>query len=382
MNRIRVLHILPSLKAGGAERQILTLLPLLPNSEIDVGVLAVYASRLADAERTQLGCPVIEVGRRRRSDYSFPFRLIRQIKGFAPQIVHTHTHVGKYWGRMAARAAGVPIILHTAHNPCDPRRNPLERLLDPLLYASTSRVITFLEDQRATLARLDGFPPEKIAIIPNGILPRKAPAREERLSARRSLGVSDDAFVILVVGRLEQVKNQRLALDALAALPEQARVRIRLFVLGSGSQETALRDLAHERALREHVAFLGHRTDVADLLPGGDLMLMTSLYEGMPLVLIEAMFAGVPILTTPWTGARSMLVAGSCGYLAEGWNPQQLAAALERALRDPRERLAVAERARLHAADQYDIQKMAEAHRTLYLELAGARSLPSMAAAS
>ncbi|HVA38915.1 MAG TPA: glycosyltransferase [Candidatus Dormibacteraeota bacterium] len=382
MSRIRVLHVLAKLKGYGAERQVLNLLPLLPNAEIEVGVLAIYDSRLTDEERAQLGLPAFEVGRRSRNDYSFPLRLVREIKAFAPTIVHTHTHVGKYWGRAAARAAGVPIIVHTEHNPCDPRRNPLERLIDPFLNARTARVVTFLSEQRESLARYDGLPPEKVTIIPNGLFPPPPAGPEQRARAREMLGLSGEERAVLVIGRLEHQKNQRLAIEALAALPDALRVRMRLFFLGNGGQEATLRELVRGRALDDRVTFLGYRTDAAALLPGADLLLMTSLFEGMPLVLIEAMFAGVPILTTPWVGARSMIADGVHGYVAESWDPLILARALERALTGDVGRAAVAERARAHALAAYDIHRMAEAHRALYVELAGHLMAPTIAAAS
>jgi len=165
-------------------------------------------------------------------------------------------------------------------------------------------------------------------------------------------------------------------------LPDAVRRRTRLFFLGDGGEGEMLRELVHRRSLDERVSFLGYRTDSSALMAGGDLLLMTSLFEGMPLVLIEAMFAGVAILTTPWTGARSMIDDGVHGYVAESWDPLLLAQALERALTGDAARAAVAERARAHALAAYDIHRMAEAHRALYVELAGHLMAPTIAAAS
>ncbi|TAM74939.1 glycosyltransferase [bacterium] len=369
MSRLRVLHVIQSLRGYGAERQIATLLPLLRKAGVDAAALAVYSSGLSDEERAELGYPVIELGRRARSDYSFPLRFVREIKRFAPDVVHTHMHVGKYWGRMAAMAAGVPIVVHTEHNPCDIRRSPLERLIDPMLSGRTACVVTFLEEQREVLASVDGVAPGRVAIIPNGVAPVPPVTDEQRVEGRRLLGVRDGEYAALLIGRLEYQKNQALALRALAALAPELRGRMRLALLGAGSEGATLRALTSELGLESNVAFLGYRSDVAKLLPGADLVLMTSRFEGMPLTLIEAMLAGVPIVTTPWIGARSMLGDGTYGVVTIDAEPRSVAAAVAWIMGNAARREAVAERARAWAVQAYDIQRMAEAYRSLYVKL-------------
>jgi glycosyltransferase involved in cell wall biosynthesis len=367
---VRVLHVISSLKGYGAERQVLDLLPHLKNEQVTVAALAVYSSKLSADERASLNCPAIDVGRRSRKDYTFILRLIQEIKRYKPDIVHTHTHVGKYWGGLAAKAAGVPKVVHTEHNPCDPRRNLLERAADRVLHPLTDRVITFLYEQRPALARIDGIDVDKIRIIPNGLATQEKADSPSRATGRLLLGVADDELAVITVGRLEFQKNQRLALLAVKEVEPSLRRRIRLFFAGGGSQEAVLRSLARTLELDDNVTFLGHRKDVDALLAGSDLLFMTSLFEGMPLVLIEAMLAGTPILSTPWTGARGMLGEGRFGFLSSGFEPREIANALGRALSSKDYRESMALRAREHARSELDIRRMADAYRNLYLELA------------
>jgi glycosyltransferase involved in cell wall biosynthesis len=135
-----------------------------------------------------------------------------------------------------------------------------------------------------------------------------------------------------------------------------------------------LRGLAVALNIAKQVRFLGYRDDVASLLPGVDLLLMTSWFEGMPLALLEAMIAGVPILSTPWLGARNLLADGRFGFLAPSFEPVHVAAEIERARNHPAMRRQIAERAQGHVFSTYDIKRMADAYRRMYADLCGAAS--------
>lgn len=363
---LRVLHILPSIHGYGAERQIVELLPLLQSPDMTAGLLTIYQPD--EEERARLSFPISWAARRSRRDYLFLPRLVSEIRKFNPQIVHTHTHVGKYWGRFAAVLAGVKAIVHTEHNPCDPRRSRFERFADRALHGVTSCIVTFFGEQRLFLAEHERAPIEKIAVIPNGVLLR-TDQRVDRKSARKALDMRPDQIAILVVGRMEFQKNHRLALRALAAMSRDVRKNVVLHFLGAGVEEPLLRGLARALDVESHVRFHGYRTDVGQLMPGADLLLMTSWFEGMPLTLIEAMIAGVPIVSTPWTGAGSMLGDGRFGFIVCGWEPEQVASEIERALALPAARAAMVWRARSYVFEHYGIERMALAHRKLYERL-------------
>jgi len=369
MGNARVLHILPSIQGYGAERQVMELLKRLPSGGIDAALLTIY--KPDPVLVAELPFPVLTANRASRRDFLFLGRLVRAIREFAPDIVHTHTHVGKYWGRFAAGVAGTPLIVHTEHNPCDFRRTLLERVADWALHRSTSKIVTFFREQGEVLSEFEHFPVSKVAIIPNGLLLPESRGGD-RTAARSALGLDDSKFVVMVVGRMEFQKNQILALRALAEIDEAVRGRTVMCFAGSGKDEALLRGLAHALGVAEQVRFLGYRNDVPSLLAGTDLMLMTSWFEGMPLALIEAMIAGVPIVSTPWIGAHNMLGDGRFGFLTSDYEPSHVAAELVRAINYPVVRRDVAERARRHAYEEYGISKMVDAYRALYRHLQGA----------
>lgn len=366
---VRVLHIVASIRGYGAEHQVVELLKRLSSSDIDAALLTIYEPAPSDLDG--FAFPVFHAGRKTRKDMLFLGRFVREIRRFRPDIVHTHTHVGKYWGRLAAAIAGVPLIIHTEHNPCDFRRTALERAADWLLQRATSRVVTFFREQGVSLSEFEHFPLEKLVIIPNGLaIPEARDA--DRVSSRNALGVLPDDFAIMVVGRMAFQKNQMLALRALAAMRDEVRKAVLVFFVGSGEDEILLRGLARALQLDERVRFLGYRTDVPALLAGADLVLMTSRFEGMPLALLEAMIAGVPIVSTPWLGARSLLGDGRFGFMTPDYDASRVAAEIERALAHPAARRQIAERALRHVDEEYGIGRMVDAHRRLYLQLRGA----------
>lgn len=368
-DQVRVLHISPSVRGYGAERLVVELLTGLHSSEVEGALLTIYEP--PENAVGALPFRVIHAGRKSRRDRFFLFKLIREIRRYRPDIVHTHTHVGKYWGRLAAICAGSRCIVHTEHNPCDFRRTPFERAADWVLHRATSRVVTFFNEQGRRLSSFERLPMRKLVVIPNG-LARGVPV-ENRLKARQRLGMALDEFAILVVGRMEYQKNHILALRAFAALDKQTRRKAVLLFAGSGENEVMLRGLARALEIDDRVRFLGYRTDLPALLPGADLLLMTSWFEGMPLALLEAMTAAVPIVSTPWYGAREMLGDGRFGFLTADFEPFGVAAQIERAIAHPRICRNIAERAQRHVVETYDVNRMVDAHRRLYLQLCGAR---------
>jgi len=364
----RVMHVIPSLNGYGAEHFVASLLPLLAAHGTAVAALTVYANGKTDSLD---GVPVFRAERRRRADVSFFPRMVAAMQRFRPDVVHTHMHNGKYWGRLAALAAGVRHIVHTEH---DPNFNAarFERAAASVLVRRTSRFVAFSTGHRQRLALAEGIPLEKIVVIPNGIAFRQE-LPNARDYGRRLLGADASERAIIMVGRLEHQKNHALALRAFARLLERSAQTCRLYIIGAGALEPLARSFVEEHDIAHKVVFMGFRTDALDLLAGADVLLMSSLREAMPIVLLESMSLSIPVVSTPWAGADEMLNAGALGYVAPGFEPEELAETLERALADPVQAAAKAAAAREKAHAEYDIRTAAHRHAELYRSLVSAR---------
>jgi glycosyltransferase involved in cell wall biosynthesis len=362
------MHVIASLNGYGAEHFVVDLLPLLAASGADVAALTVYASGARPGDDG--GFPVFDAARARRMDLSFFPRMVRAMRGFRPDIVHTHMHNGKYWGRLAALAAGVPHIVHTEHDP-NFGGPSIERAAASLLARRTSRFVAFSPGHRLRLAAAESIPLDKIAVIPNGIAFR--PERPDaRARGRQLLQTGAAERAVIMVGRLEHQKNHELALRAFARLPAPLLRATRLYVIGAGSLDGALRTQVQDLGLADRVSFLGFRADALDLLSGADVLVMTSHREAMPIALIEAMSIGVPAVSTPWQGADEMLEGGALGYVASSFNPDTVSETLARALRDRPLAHSKADAARTKALHEYDVHTAARRHLNLYHSLVSA----------
>ena len=355
---LRVLHVVSRLGHYGAENFVRELALAQGATDIRAAVLTMYDSPLPSPPEL-LELPVRRHG---TGHLTFLPRLIGTVRAFRPDLVHTHVHNGKYWGRAAAVAAGVRAIVHTEHN-SDFHCGPVARFGNRILHPLTNRIAVFTPSQAAALLQAEPLRPEQLAIIPNGIGPEPAASASDRARVRSQLGLAPDDPVIFHVGRLTAVKNQHLALRAFAILVTSLP-RARLVFLGDGSDRSALERDRDALGLHANVAFLGFQPNVRELLAAADTLLVTSTNEAMPIAVLEALFAGVPVASTPWSGADDVLLGA--GAIAAGWAPIDVERALFGLLTDPIRRAQLIERGLRLAHERYRIDATVGAYRRLY----------------
>jgi glycosyltransferase involved in cell wall biosynthesis len=355
-----VLQIVGSIREYGAENFVPLLSRELDRLGVSVAILTVRGPVAESAGVVR----VLTAGRRSRWDLGFFFRMIKIIRQHQPTVVHTHGYHGKLWGRLAARMAGIRTIVHTEHN-SDFRSHVIQRIVNCALNRSTDAVVTFSDVLAARLVNEDCVPLDRIVVIPNGVAP---PERKPgKFALRAQPPIEKGTKVILHVGRLMKVKNQQLAIRVCRELRDlHPNQHFCVLFAGSGEDEHALKELAATLGVSDRVRFLGYRNDVDDIMRRCNVVLLTSLNEAMPLTVLEAMYAGTPIVTTPWHGASELLEGGKLGCVTASYDPKVVATALSLWLGDRDGTMRAADAAYFAVRSRFDIRITARQHAALY----------------
>jgi glycosyltransferase involved in cell wall biosynthesis len=300
-----------------------------------------------------------------------------------PAIVHTHTAKAGTVGRLAAMAAGVPVIIHTFHGHVlgglyfSPRKTRFFLAIERRLARSTDRLVVLTHDQAREMAESLGVAPsDRFAVVPLG-LDLKPFADVDRTAARArlraELGIGEDVPVVGIVGRMVPVKNHSLLFDAMALLRDRMDPAPHLIVVGSGEREHALRSYVADKGLEDVVHWLGWRKDLPQVFPAFDVTALTSLDEGTPVSLIESLASGTPVVSVAVGGVPEILEGGGLGRLVENASDHEVADAIESVLVSPPSP-EDAERAQRLVLERFSVERLAADIERLYadaLERAG-----------
>jgi glycosyltransferase involved in cell wall biosynthesis len=357
-----IVHVLSSFGVGGQERVALDLAIGQKQRGHQVSVISLAPppdGAMADEFREH-GIAVDRVEKRGEGlDPTLVPRLARLLRQIRAQVVHTHNPLPLIYGAPAARLAGA-VAIHTKHG-----RNPAggaNRLLRRIAAQLASAFVAVSEITAAQARDQHDAPRKRMHTIPNGIrLDRYHPDVEARAAARVELGLGD-AWVIGHVGRLDSYKNQAMLVRAMAPLLSS---RVRLVIVGDGPTrgevEAAVAALPEPR----WVVMTGRRMDVPRLMPAFDVFAMSSHTEGLPLVVPEAMAAGLPIVSTAVGGIPTVVDEGKTGLLVTV-DERALHQALAALAADPERTRAMGARAREVALERYDYSRMVDAYLALY----------------
>jgi glycosyltransferase involved in cell wall biosynthesis len=365
--RRRILHIIPTLDRGGAEKQLVLLAAGLPRDQFDVRVCALTRGGPLEADLRAAGISPTIVGKRWKVDPLAWWELRRHIAQLQPDIVQTWLFTANAYGRVAARAAGVRKII--ASERCvDSWKNDWELWTDRRLARHTDAIVCNSRGV-AQFYRDQGIAASKLRVIYNGIGPA-APSSATREQLLAELGLPSRVRLIGAVGRLWQQKRVKDLIWA-ADLLKVIRDDVHLIILGDGPQRAALERYRERCHIEDKVHFLGARHDVGRWMPHFEVLWLASGFEGLPNVVMEAMAAGVPVVATDIAGTNELVVHGQTGFLVPLGDRAALARFAHKILQDSAlaARLGAAGRERI--GQEFTIGSMVEKHAALYRELVG-----------
>lgn len=365
---MKIALVIPTMDRGGAEKQVVLLAKGLHELGHDVRVFLLTRDGHRSEDLRAAGVPVVLIGKRFKMDPTALFRLKKQLVDFAPDIVHTWLFAANSFGRVAAKWAGVPVII--ASERCvDPWKTGWHFLIDRRLQ-KISQAITTNSSGVQDFYAANGLDPAQFVVIPNGVESIDSTKTQaiDREEAFRRLEVASGRRLIVAVGRLWPQKRIRDLIWA-GELLATARGDTTLVVIGDGPQRDEL--LRHRDSVSAplHVRFAGQREDVGELLPHADQFWIASEYEGQSNAVIEAMLAGVPVIASNIPGNRDLVIDKETGWLFDVGDEADLVRLSLAAFNDPDGSQRIAEQARQHIVDEFSLDAMIRRHVELYEKL-------------
>ncbi len=362
---MKVMHVVLSLDCGGLERIVLSLVREGQRLGQDVSVLCLERPGTLAAQAEQLGAKVISLGKSQGLVLSL-IQQIRDVLGHVrPQVVHTHQISALFYAGPAARSLNIPAVVHTEHGKTYSTRKRT-RWVGRMAGPFASRFLCVSRDIADEVLRYAIAPRHKVQVVANGIEPAVQACHGATQEVRQSLGIPRGAPLVGTVGRLHEIKCHWLLIRAFARLLPRIP-DAQLQIVGDGPCMPKLRALTSELRIGNVVHLVGYQPDPHSYLRAMDVFALTSCSEGMPVSILEAFRARVPVVASRVGGVCELIEHGRTGMLFESGDEMALTAQLEEVLNDKQlsQRLAKAGHDLLMA--QFDSSAMARNYQRHYL---------------
>jgi glycosyltransferase involved in cell wall biosynthesis len=353
---------------GGAQTLLIDLLPELAR-DFEIELACLYPGILREQIEDQ-GIRVHELNHKHLFSPATLWQLRSIMKSFRPHVVHTHLGRADLYGRTAARMLGVPVVITHSHNIDDWKKRPFFNALDNFTLRWAWREIAVSDEVRRFLIDRN-VPEEKVLLCYNGVnIERKLtlPPDYDCTAWRRQLGIDPNDKVLTVIGRIDEQKGHRFLIPAFDRFVQNHPEWRLLIVGGEGRINAEIDRIADHARSRDRIIFAGHRGDIPQVLASTDVFILSSLWEGHPMTLMEAMLWARPIVVTRVGGIPEVIDHLNNGYLIDPGKEDEIITALEWIDAHPDEATAMGARAKESAMQQCDVRNTARFLRDLYRE--------------
>jgi glycosyltransferase involved in cell wall biosynthesis len=370
--RARVVYLAHTLSVGGAEEMILNMMRYLP-PEYERAVVCIGSPGPLGQEVEKTGYPFRSLGL--QPGLTRPFDLMRLqqfLHDAEPTIVHTFLLTASLYGRFAAMLARVPIVIGTEVNIYE-RKRPLHRMAERWLMRRTDAVVASAGSVRDFYVDQIGADPDKVVVIYNAVDWSQLQTTMNRDEMRTELGVPLDVPVAGIIARLTEQKAHRVLFDAMVSRPELGRLH--LIAVGDGELRQELKGRVEQLGLTNRVHFVGARRDLGNILGAIDMFVMPSLWEGLPLSLVLAMGAGLPVIASNVAGIPEVIQHNVSGLLVDPGDVPQLATAMSRVLQDDTLRVLLSQEARAFVRPRFGVDGYIASMTSLYDRLLTAKQI-------
>ena len=372
-NPLRVTHAVLSLEFGGMERVVLELVREGIRRGQQTSVLCLVKLGTLAEQVEALGATVICLDKPPGLRFDFIPKIRAVLRQLKPDVIHTHQIGVLLYTGAAARREKVPVIVHTEHgNHLANCRTMEKRLRIRLLWALAARhaakFFCVASEIAESISAYRVVPRRKVAVVPNGIDTASFADASGALALRQSLGIPSAALVIGTIGRLNEVKRQDLLIRAFAEVLNQVP-EAHLLLVGDGPERESLGRLTDELKIAQSVHFAGYQTRPQDFLHVMNIFALTSRTEGMPLVILEAWAAGLPVVASRVGGIPKLVDQDQNGLLFDSGDQDALMVALTDLATHPDRAKSLGEAGCELVKSRFDTRVMAAAYERQYREI-------------
>jgi len=377
--RVKILRIQSRICIGGPAIHTELLSRYLPKDKYETILLGGALEPGESSKFSQIKEKGVDIrivhNMRREPDFWNDLRAVREvykiIRKEKPTIVHTHTAKAGFIGRIAAWLAGVPIIIHTFHghtfeNYFGKIKTQFFILIERFLAKISTRIIAISPEQKKDLSeRFRIVADNKISTIRLGFELEKFLSCNKNGKLKSDLSIPKDSFLIASIGRLVPVKNHRMALLVLKKLVERKKM-VQLCIVGDGEERENLRRFVVEMGLESFVHFTGWVKEIETIYSGIDLLLLTSLNEGTPVAVIEALASSVPVVATSVGGVPDLIMSEQNGLLCASDDASGMTRQILRLMDDDSLAQRLSRHGRRFAAQTYSYTRLIDETDILY----------------
>ncbi len=387
--KIRILRIIGRLNVGGPAIHVVNLTAGLDPARYDSSLIigsenaaegSMLEFALSHGVRPTIVPEIVTTFTLTPRDGKALWKLYSLIRQQQPHIVHTHTAKAGFLGRLAARLAGVPIIVHTFHGHVlhgyyGTTKSCMLRRIEQSLAWFTDRLVTVSETVKSELVGYRVAKAEKIAVIPLGFdLEPFLKSRTHHGELRRELGLSDEITLVGIVGRMFPIKNHALFLQAAARILIH-QPATRFVVVGDGVLRCALEQQVRELGIADRVIFTGWRRDLPRIYADLNVLVVSSDNEGTPVSAIEAMASGCPVVATRVGGLPDLITNERTGFLVQPRDVEGITASILHLVQHPEVAKDIARNARDTAQNRFGLTRLIADMDNLYSELLQEKSI-------
>lgn len=359
--RLKILHTEWSDGLGGQEKRILAeLIGMFKRGHYVALACRENAKIKKEAERIPID--IFTLSMRKPYDLKSIIRLSRIIKKIGFDVINTHSGVDSWIGGLAAKLAGVSILIRTRH-----LNIPLKRNIFNFVHYLPDMYITCGENMRRNLVERCGFPEDKVVSIPTGVSNEFFDIKKDP-GLKVKYGIDSNVTVITNVGILRSVKGHEITLKAAKQVLERFPDVV-FFLAGDGPRKEALEKMAFELKISSRVIFAGFIENIKEIYSFSDLIVLSSWSEGLPQSLLQAMAAGVPVVSTKVGGVPEIVRNKETGILVEPGDFQSLSKGIISLLENHKLREQMINRAKELVANKYTLTHMLDKTESLYKDL-------------